>query len=574
MNATFQIKYTSDFDTDKNETYYACADIRYVAASKFTTQVPCFNVTADEFTAVTSTTATAGATATAGSSSSSPKDSGTKESSSGLSGGAIAGIVGIPAGRSEFTFLPTRNSRSRRRNHEKNSASSSDLNGIGVQAEGSLEIIRDILYEFISSVFIGTDSFFCPLVLCTIRDPCLLPHYPFFPAFLLPPYQPHHCTRCDGTQPGCKTCEVYGVECRYEKAPPMSQILAMAKRLQETEQTITELRIALHEAREANAAQHTLSIERQIPNTPSADTSFDSASYIEASSSTQVAPESETAPEQILLSDLSLDENGKVCNTPTQKAPCMSIDPVAIWIALLLWSYIRRPRTTTGRINKRNAAIQTDIPRQMISKLLQIHWTWIAPMFNWVYRPAFMLVVMCAHAAHFDDHQISELLISRARLLLGTEILNPSSIPTAQGLLQLSARELAWGSISQAWLYSGMAFRMAISLFLGLDDSAENDLWAPYYGDQLSPDKAPPGEYPPMKSHLVSSFQNVCKLAIILNDIILQLYSRRGNIYMDEALNRIQARLDHWREQSPVHLRCDPDNLPEICPPPHIIAQK
>ncbi|KAE8347796.1 hypothetical protein BDV24DRAFT_157273 [Aspergillus arachidicola] len=93
MNATFQIKYTSDFETDKNETYYACADIRYVAASKFTTQVPCFNVTADEFTAVTSTTATSGATATAGSSSSSSKDSGTKESSSGLSGGAIAGIV-------------------------------------------------------------------------------------------------------------------------------------------------------------------------------------------------------------------------------------------------------------------------------------------------------------------------------------------------------------------------------------------------------------------------------------------------------------------------------------------------
>lgn len=81
------------------------------------------------------------------------------------------------------------------------------------------------------------------------------------------------------------------------------------------------------------------------------------------------------------------------------------------------------------------------------------------------YSP-FLVVVMCAHAAHFDDHQISELLISRARLLLGTEILNPSSIPTAQGLLQLSARELAWGSISQAWLYSGMAFRMVSDLGL------------------------------------------------------------------------------------------------------------
>ncbi|KAJ5253887.1 hypothetical protein N7524_011067 [Penicillium chrysogenum] len=91
MNATFQIKYTSDFDTDKNETYYACADVTYIAASKFTYQVPCFNVTSDEFTEVTTTTA-AGSTATA--KSDTAKDSGTTtEKSSGLSGGAIAGIV-------------------------------------------------------------------------------------------------------------------------------------------------------------------------------------------------------------------------------------------------------------------------------------------------------------------------------------------------------------------------------------------------------------------------------------------------------------------------------------------------
>ncbi|KAB8237553.1 uncharacterized protein BDW43DRAFT_307073 [Aspergillus alliaceus] len=95
-NATFQIKYTSDFETDKNETYYACADVRYVAASKFTTQVPCFNVTADEFTAATTTAAVPGATATSGSSSSSSNGmdaTNAKSSGSGLSGGAIAGIV-------------------------------------------------------------------------------------------------------------------------------------------------------------------------------------------------------------------------------------------------------------------------------------------------------------------------------------------------------------------------------------------------------------------------------------------------------------------------------------------------
>ncbi|KAJ6150414.1 hypothetical protein N7471_001613 [Penicillium samsonianum] len=91
MNATFQIKYTSDFDTDKNETYYACADVTYIPASKFTYQVPCFNVTSDEFTDVTTTT-TAGSTATA--KSDTAKDTGTtSEKSSGLSGGAIAGIV-------------------------------------------------------------------------------------------------------------------------------------------------------------------------------------------------------------------------------------------------------------------------------------------------------------------------------------------------------------------------------------------------------------------------------------------------------------------------------------------------
>ncbi|OQE34864.1 hypothetical protein PENCOP_c015G08961 [Penicillium coprophilum] len=94
MNATFQIKYTSDFDTDKNETYYACADVTYIPASKFTYQVPCFNVTSDEFTEVT-TTAAAGSTATSKSDTTKNTETTgtTSEKDSGLSGGAIAGIV-------------------------------------------------------------------------------------------------------------------------------------------------------------------------------------------------------------------------------------------------------------------------------------------------------------------------------------------------------------------------------------------------------------------------------------------------------------------------------------------------
>jgi hypothetical protein len=37
----------------------------------------------------------------------------------------------------------------------------------------------------------------------------------------------------------------------------------------------------------------------------------------------------------------------------------------------------------------RNASLQTGIPQDIMSKLLHVHWTWVAPMFMWVYRPAF-----------------------------------------------------------------------------------------------------------------------------------------------------------------------------------------
>lgn len=75
-----------------------------------------------------------------------------------------------------------------------------------------------------------------------------------------------------------------------------------------------------------------------------------------------------------------------------------------------------------------------------------------------------------------------------------------------------------------------------------------------------------------MKAHSISCFENSCKLAVILSDIILQLYSRRGPPDMSETL-RIRERLDDWRENSPQHLKYDPELLPEFCPPPHIITQ-
>ncbi|KAL2819205.1 hypothetical protein BJX63DRAFT_31587 [Aspergillus granulosus] len=99
MNATFQIKYTADFETDKNETYYACADVTYVAASKFTYQVPCFNATVDEFTLTDSDDDDSSSSNNSNSNSDSASSGSSIETGSsgggggGLSGGAIAGIV-------------------------------------------------------------------------------------------------------------------------------------------------------------------------------------------------------------------------------------------------------------------------------------------------------------------------------------------------------------------------------------------------------------------------------------------------------------------------------------------------
>lgn len=86
--------------------------------------------------------------------------------------------------------------------------------------------------------------------------------------------------------------------------------------------------------------------------------------------------------------------------------------------------------------------------------------------------------------------------------------------------------------------------------------------------------KASIGEYPPVQSHVVSAFENSCKLSVILNDIILYLYSRRETVDVDDKLRAIRSSLTEWRSKSPPHLKCDPANPPPLCPPPNIITQK
>ncbi|SPJ80765.1 related to pathway-specific regulatory protein [Fusarium torulosum] len=366
------------------------------------------------------------------------------------------------------------------------------------------------------------------------------------------------------------------------------------------------------------------------------------------------APVNTDAAQDALAIDLSVDEHGKICYygpTSAVHEPLSLDSPSTNSLGrgegskrTDLRSYLvsrAKESAIWEEFALGNASLQLGLPRQVMAKLLHLHWTWVAPMFMWVYRPAFMrdmttggryysellLLVLCAHASKYYDSNHAQLLSSRVRVLLGDEIQKPSSIPTIQALLQLSARELAQGAISQAWLYSGMAFRMsadlglqhngpdiadlkgldpvdleirkrlfwscyfwdkAISLYTGrlpavtelprspidfMDDSAESETWSPYFEDTSPLTRLAPGQYPIMQSHAVSCFANSCKLSVIINDIIVQLYSKRSRAITESSLNDITTRLDNWRAASPIHLRCNPEFLPTICPPPHIISQ-
>ncbi|GKU21412.1 unnamed protein product [Fusarium langsethiae] len=482
--------------------------------------------------------------------------------------------------------------------------------------------------------------------------------------------------RCEGSQPTCKTCEVYHVECHYDKPPALSQVVAMARRLQEAEETIERLQsadlsinhqqdigvptdesVALGSppaAVRALASQIPLSGHTVAPavsnSSPTADLN---RSRYQQDVSRPTAP-IDSMPQEPLAIDLSVDEHGKICYygpTSAVHEPLGLASPSTNSLSLGDGSkrtdvrayLLSRARESTiwEEFALGNAALQLGLSRQVIAKLLHLHWTWVAPMFMWVYRPAFMrdmttggryysdllLLVLCAHASKYHDGTHAQLLFSRVRLLLGEEIQKPSSIPTIQALLQLSARELAQGAISQAWLYSGMAFRMsadlglqhngpdiadlkgldpvdleirkrlfwscyfwdkAISLYTGrlpavtelpqgpidfMDDTAESEIWSPYHEDTSPLTRLGPSQYPVMKSHAVSCFANSCKLSVIINDIIVQLYSKRSRAINESSLNDIKVRLDTWRAESPAHLRYDPESLPPTCPPPHIISQ-
>ncbi|KAG9656105.1 hypothetical protein KCU64_g6096, partial [Aureobasidium melanogenum] len=215
---------------------------------------------------------------------------------------------------------------------------------------------------------------------------------------------------------------------------------------------------------------------------------------------------------------------------------------------------------------------------------------------------------------------------NRVRDLLG-QALDHSEITTIQALLQMSNSLFALGDEqSAAWVYAGTAFRMLVDVGLHVDAAkmptmqrlSEEDLeirrrvyWSAYVVDKMQslyqgrpaslraidgqvPIKfmdtyeeleqwhpfayASGPSYPGSPSYSVSTFQQLCKLCMILQQILDKTYcereQKRSTQGLVQDLQDIEKQLQHWMTELPEHLRIDINNDGgnQQLPPPHVFS--
>ncbi|KAI4721865.1 hypothetical protein E4T48_01803 [Aureobasidium sp. EXF-10727] len=215
---------------------------------------------------------------------------------------------------------------------------------------------------------------------------------------------------------------------------------------------------------------------------------------------------------------------------------------------------------------------------------------------------------------------------NRVRDLLG-QALDHSEITTIQALLQMSNSLFALGDEqSAAWVYAGTAFRMLVDVGLHVDAAmmpnmqrfSEEDLeirrrvyWSAYVVDKMQslyqgrpaslraidgqvPIKfmdtyeeleqwhpfayASGPSYPGSPSYSVSTFEQLCKLCMILQQILDRTYcereQKRNTQDLVQDLEYVEKQLQDWMAGLPEHLRIDTssDSGIQQLPPPHVFS--
>ncbi|KAF5385325.1 hypothetical protein D9615_001196 [Tricholomella constricta] len=212
--------------------------------------------------------------------------------------------------------------------------------------------------------------------------------------------------------------------------------------------------------------------------------------------------------------------------------------------------------------------------------------------------------------------------LDSARTIL-TKVFHESRPSTVQSLLLLGYREFGIGSMEQAWLFIGMAIRMAMDLGLNCNSSTwkihGHDLFSPveiqtrcqiwwtcciadrygsvYMGrpivikDDDFDTPLPPVEeeedqilwppicrnsldptYHPVPGHVASCFRATSSLSLISGAIVTNIYSIRHvpPSTRRAMFNEIESRLDRWYIGLPEALRYETTSRRTV-PPPHIL---
>lgn len=449
-------------------------------------------------------------------------------------------------------------------------------------------------------------------------------------------------SKCDGASPSCSACIASASKCHYDKLPSLAYVRSLQSRVQELERS---LRNGSSSGADAPSPSSSSFVSSAFSNGATDPMSLDA------------------------LGDVSYHNQTSAIHEDLPQTPARPL-------------HVRTPPSTiadegTADVKQHlvaNAAVQknfeignldtslslANISKDLASTLLQLHWCWLHPSFLFVYRPAFtrdmprlasgeqsstycsftLVKVLYAHSCRFirspdsvwspnnngeTFQELSDRLMTEAKALLAMETLNPPAIPTIQALLQQSARDVACGRSSAAWLYSGMAFRMAvdlglhvspdklqqystslsaedieirkrlfwslyswdkhISMYLGrmpnfvmgaenvslefLDDFTDHDPWVPFYGPDAKASELPP--FPPTPGRVMSCFTELCKLCKILTRVMLELYSSQS-ADKAAAFVEIKQELQDWHSSLPSSLYIPPNKMPELSPPPHITS--
>ncbi|CAI7607305.1 unnamed protein product [Penicillium glandicola] len=435
--------------------------------------------------------------------------------------------------------------------------------------------------------------------------------------------------KCNGASPSCSRCAARSEQCVYSLAPTLSYTKQLEARVAQLEEALSKR----------------VEGEEQKRRSPS--------SVAESSASgpkIKIDPDAENLTRA--FDGLNVENDGRISfHGPTSlfQLPSGVVSKTA-WNLHYEQELEGRKERLVNSAWRERAFEQMAVMPEPFQYLLDSHWCWIQPLWNFVYRPAFtrdmkingayysdvLLNAIVSHSVRWckAEPQVGPLLDSydggaqfSHRALTGvfdSLKVGYAGIPTIQTLLLLSAQECGRGNRTQAWLYSGMAFRLlddlgisidsrkysgsahlsdedieirnrlfwscyfwdkVVSLYFGraptmqhsrvspprmiLDDTSEIEIWTPH-GVSFT-DGA---HYPPTQAHSTSCFMKMCGLAEILNQILIHIYDPIHRSTDSEFFDCVQEQaknLSDWWDELPDYLKLTAVDLPPYSPPSHIV---